>query len=412
VLSDNAIDAAVRGLEIRNSAATFGVSGTTITDSTSDGILLADNTGTIQLTGTNTVDNAAGVGVNIQGGTATVSFDDIQVTNYRSSAIALTGSGGQVTFNQALSLDNANGTTNASIAIANTTGNVTFNGVTITDTSRAAVGLPSINLSNNGNTTTFGDLNITTNMGGGFRALNVGTLNVSGGTLNSVGGTALDVNGVTSADMTFTSISASGTPNGVLFQTTNSAYTGNLRILGDGQTAGSGGTIDVTGTGVFVSNVENLSLNFLDITSGVAGVLATNTDNLVVNRSLLSSLTDDWTGVRVLNDTNGKTGAPIIITQNTINGTGANQTGIFIRNDESPFGAANISGNAITLSSATSTGIALEANDTGTSAGPGDITIFSNSDNIVNGLATPFAPPVQTGATIFGQILVNGILSP
>lgn len=410
VIANNTITGTNRGIEIRNSAATYAISSTPISTTSGDGILLADNTGTIGFTGTTSITNPADNGLTIQGGSATVNLETLTVTGFGSSAIGITDSGGAVTVANPLTLDNSNGSLAATIAIGNSSGDVTFNDVTITDTDRGGIGLPTIDMSNNSNSVSFGELTVTSDQGTGLRAINVASVNSTGGSINSTNGAAMEINGVSGGDLVFTSLSSTGHTFGVMYQTTSTAFDGSLTVLGDGQNAASGGVINASSTGVLLNTVQDVTLNFLDVTSGFAGVSSANSNTVTVNRSVFRSSTANWTGILVNDTVDGKTGTPVIITDNVVNAMGSNQIGINVINNLTLPIAANISANTVNLTLGTSVGIQLDAIGLPLTS-PGDMYIFGADNNTVTGPGTDFIGNT-TDATIFGSILVNGVLRP
>ena len=75
---------------------------------------------------------------------------------------------------------------------------------------------------------------------------------------------------------------------------------------------------------------------------------------------------------------------------------------------------ATIGGNSINLTGAASNGISLSV--TGFSAmqttNSGGINLTTDLNNLVNATASPFITSQSNGATVTGQILVNGVLVP
>ena len=73
-----------------------------------------------------------------------------------------------------------------------------------------------------------------------------------------------------------------------------------------------------------------------------------------------------------------------------------------------------IGGNTISLTGASSVGIALTAQGVSPlqTTTVGDIDLTTSLNNIVNATTSPFVTTTSDGADITGQILVNGVLRP
>ena len=139
-----------------------------------------------------------------------------------------------------------------------------------------------------------------------------GSFSISGitGTIQTTGVSAIDINGNASLaiNMTFASVSASGGNAGIVLRDT----TGNFTVTGDGSTAGSGGTIQNmtgangsgAGTGIWLNNSQNISLNFMQLNDhqnfAIRGTDVINFDmaNSVVNGVNGNSSADDEGSIR------------------------------------------------------------------------------------------------------------------
>lgn len=404
------VDGSFRGIEIRNSTGTFDIENATVANTTDDGIVLEENTSaaTINFTGTTSVDNSDGISLSIQGGAATINFADVSLTNRNSTAIGLGRAGGTVTFANPFTIDNPNGSLTEAIGVANGTGTVNFPAVTITDTNRVATGLPQVILGNNSNTTIFDSLDITTTNGGGISALNVGTVTVNGGRVTSNGGAGVVFNGVETLTATFDSVSTVNATNGITVINSD----GSMVVRGDGSTPGSGGTLNVSGIGIRLLNSQSTQFNYMDITAGTRGLDSFNSDDVVLNSSRITGTADGFVGININNDDSFKTGSPVVLSANSITTSGANAFGIQMTNNQSPQGSLRVDDHVINMTGANSTGISISVLDTAPESGPGDIVLLSLQDNIVT--STPGQEFIQSqmSATIFGQILVNGVLVP
>ncbi|MCC8968300.1 hypothetical protein H8A95_39910, partial [Bradyrhizobium sp. Pear76] len=223
--------------------------------------------------GTGTYSEANGIslanGVNLIGGSHTLQF-----TNLVTGALvtANTGSGTDPVI-QVTGAHNG-------IDLLGTSGH-TITGVSINTSASTGIGISDDG--NNVGTVSMSDIVIKTAGGAGMSFTHGGTITVTGSnnTITSTTGTALDVENtnIGSGNITFQSISSTGTSNnaGIILSNTGSA--GGLAVTGTGA-AGSGGTIDnktgsdiligsdangqatsgTNGTGIFLHNTANVSL--------------------------------------------------------------------------------------------------------------------------------------------------------
>ena len=423
VVVDNvSIDGADDGLVVRdlNGSAVVAVGTLNVANTTGDAISLRNNGSgtTVALLGPTTVDNPLGDGLAITGGEGAVAVASLDITNYQSRAIDIRQSDGDVTFSQPLSIENAAGSLFEAIAVQESDGDVTFEDVAIVDMNRPAVGAPLVSLLNNTNRTTFEQLDVTSNNGGALAATYSGvingTLRIEGGTLVTQNATAVAINNVMDMEIKLDSVSASNTPVGIqLVDAGSAAFNEQFRIIGDGATAGSGGVMTGVDRGVVLTNSDDISLNFLQIDSTVAGVEATDSDGVTVNGLSLTSSSPDWVGIDVTKSFQAQEFQNTLLTNNTITGTGDNQVGIDLDTDRTlPATDLTVDGNSISLTGMNTTGInLLAAGNTLLIGEEGDIHLFNNGiDNFVN--ATNEFVPTAMDAEITGQLLLNGTLMP
>jgi hypothetical protein len=419
LVGNTSIDGALRGIDIRNSDGTFIIEDVSVSNTTDDGILLTDNgdaLSTITFMGTTSVDNPGGVGISVRGGEADVTFNEVLVTNRNSTGIGIGRNVGDIVFNEPISIDNPSGAVEEAIGVADSLGDVTFDAVTITDNS-GVNGNPAVLLGDLANSVTFESLNITTNNRAGLQGLVLGDLNINGGVISTINGRGVEINGIESADVTFTSVSSTNADRGIIFATGDASFTGSFTITGDGESVGSGGTITGAGIGLVTINVENVTVNYLDISSTEHGVLSINTDRLVVNASTIDGAANaDWFGIRVILNSDDKSGSPAILTGNTITGSGIDQIGISYENTEAPTPATfRVDDHGITLTGTGTIGVNINAivDDALETNGPGASTLLSIQDN--NVVAETIFNRVDNGpitADIFGQLLINGVGMP
>lgn len=276
--------------------------------------------------------------------------------------------------------------------------------------------------SNTGATINFAgsNLDIDTTTGIGFNATNGGTVNVTGtaNTINSGATTALNIANTTigTSGVTFQSISANGGTNGINL---NNVGSGGFNVTGDGATLGSGGLIDnSTGAGIRLSNAQNISLSFIDVTDGGDdGIFGDNVNGftLTSGRILRNGNANGESGIQFGDTTtplNGVTGA-VSITNSLIDSS--QSFGIDIRNSSGTLSSLTLTGNTISNNTQDS---AFVYEGTGTSV----LTTANIANNTIQNIpASAFIINVTdqgtadvvldgntiTGTNTFGQITSN-----
>lgn len=419
-----------------NATATFN-SAVAVSNTGGNGVVVSNLDTTTVTTGTDitfanslTITNTTGSGLTTDVNDSNVSIATLAISNWNDSAIEINGGDAQFNVTNPVFLNNINGSLDPTLQITSFTGSAAFGDVTITDTARTALGAPTVFLSQNEtgvDEITFNTLNVTSNNGTGLFAqdsgANVSKLVIRGGSINTTGSTAVFLDTL-STDITLQSVFASNTPIGVNLRNLGqaNAFHDRFQIVGNSVTAGSGGVLTNVQYGVMVDGAEDVFLNLMNIDSSTAGVRAqangfNQPENLVVNRMVLTDTggTANWVGIDVDWDNGAHFGDANIFSNNLITGTGASQNGIRIDNNQSnPALEATIGGNTISMTGATSNGISLIA--TGVTplqtTNVGDINLTATLDNIINVTAAPFITNPTNGASITGQILVNGVLTP
>ncbi len=257
------------GPAVALSAATLDLQLSTLTStgSSTTGVALTNIDGTF----------TAGAGSTITGAAATDFFVD--------------GGSGTVTYNGTIT-----NTAGRSVVVSNRTGGThAFTGA-ISDTGTG------VQLTNNtGATINFsGGLTLNTGVNGAFSATGGGTVTVTGATntIVTTTGTGLTVanTAIGAGGLTFRSVSSNGAASGIVLNTTGAS--GGLTVSGTGS-AGSGGTIqNSTGAGIALTNVTDVSLAHLNITTGGDdGIYGSGVTNFTLTQSTLTnngnSVTDE-----------------------------------------------------------------------------------------------------------------------
>jgi len=145
--------------------------------------------------------------------------------------------------------------------------------ISLGTTSATASGGTGVNLASNAGNVTFGPLTVSPdgNQRGLLATENAGTLTVPSGTITTTGATAVEITrtaGTTPLAVSLTTVNASGGSNGIYLRRTS----GSFAVVGTG-TAGSGGTIQnmvgadgaVAGSGIYLDNATNVSLSRMQL---------------------------------------------------------------------------------------------------------------------------------------------------
>ncbi|MCO6044555.1 hypothetical protein NG895_11620 [Aeoliella sp. ICT_H6.2] len=231
------------GVDIVNgSSGTFSFAADSeIINPTGDAFVITDSDANVDYNGTITDDT--GFAVRIENHSdGTVSFDD-EVTSTGQGILVQNNTGGSYSFIGGTDLDT---TTNDAVTLNNNT-----------DT-----------------TISFADMDITTTSGDGFVATNTEGLSIigAGNTITTTTGTGLDLDTVevAPAGILIDSVTVDGAVSGVIMND----VTGGPVVIGTGSNVGDGGSLaNTTGSAVSLTNVEDVTLNFLDISAtGGAGV--------------------------------------------------------------------------------------------------------------------------------------------
>ncbi|MEM7357661.1 MAG: inverse autotransporter beta domain-containing protein [Pseudomonadota bacterium] len=227
-------------------AGTIAFTGTTLSDTSGDGIIINDV--------------SAGAAVTFSAGTS------VNIQTPVTTGLDITNNAGTVTFNGSVTVNSG---TNTAVNINNNTGgNINFAG---------------------------GGLDIDTTTAAGFTATGGGTVTVqgTGNTVNTTTGTAVNIVNTTigGSGVTFQSVSSSGSTNGIVLNTTGA---GGFTIAGDGTTTrnNSGGTIqNTTGSAILLTNASNIDINHLNITdAGIHAIDGTGVNNFTFRHSTVSGI--------------------------------------------------------------------------------------------------------------------------
>jgi len=315
------------GLQFTNADGTYNFNGTLTLGGGDAGIdVLSNSTGTFSFP-TGSITNPSGPALFVDASAPTLSLGASISTNSGRPVHIEDLTGGSITISGSI---NASG---AGILVQNNTSgspSIIFSGTrTLTTGGNAAVTLDN----NDAATLTFGTaaMTITTSSGAGFRAVNGGTVNVTG-TSNDVtstaSGTPVTVDNTTIGGGGFNLRSVtttSGAANGIVLNNTGA---GTLTVAGNGGTCTvatptcTGGHIaSTTGAGVSLTSAR-ASLTRLRVRSTQShGIMATGASNLTLTSSYLQSNGngDDENGLHLLN-----VAGTVLVDNSSFNGAAEN----------------------------------------------------------------------------------------
>ena len=282
------------------------------TNSASDGLLLRSVSGSFTVTGLTTVNNAAGVGVNIQNSPAAYTFGNVTVNNRNSTGISINAISGGVQNGQF--------------------GNVTINNQNASATS--AFGID--NVVTGGSTITVASVAINN---GGANSSTIALQNNDGATININGG---NVQNATGASVRISNSTGVATYAGSITNTVGRSV--QVENNGGGGVTTFSGNITDSGTGIFVDNNDqggNATVNFTGSLS-----LNTGTNNAftaigggIVNATNTASTVNTSTGIGVLIENTAIGGSGVTFRSVSVNGA---NIGILL--DTTGSGSFNVTG--------------------------------------------------------------------
>lgn len=448
------VGSAATGLVLDSVTGTVSVNGLHIQNASQTGIALVNSSAIVNFTGNTTITNAANVGLSANNFDGTAAFDDLDVSGGGIGVGIVAGSSGTLTFGAGSSIA---GTSSNAFSITNSTPNVTYNG-TISQTSAASA----VTISNmTGGTATFGGkitastgaanaidltgnaggainftggLDLTTDGGFGVRAVNGGTLTVTGSS-NTVstgaGSTEMGIqlggaSGLTigAAGVTFSSVTVDGSggivPTGILIENTSG---GNItfggvnisRVSGDAirltnvaNTVAFNGTTTIAtvvgnGPGFVVQNsaaTVNVANLVTTLVSGADVSLANNTGTIGIGGTITNSGSGD--GVAI-------SGGSAAITVSAAISSSAGTPGTAAKVDGITGGSVAFTGPI--NSTGTGTGVSVSNTVAGSSVSFGSVTVSGASGNgiDISGNAGSVTFTGTTGVTLGSAANAAGI---
>jgi hypothetical protein len=348
--------------------ATSGISSIESTNSPSTGITLDNSTGSISVTGTTAVTNAANIGVSISGGSGNLSFGAVTVNNRNSAGVFVNAGSRTISFGN-VTIPNPNLSDTTAFGVDNTTGgSVNVSSLTINNNggNGSCVALSGSNGSvsiNGGTLSNATNAELSVSFGTGNVTSAAAISNASGRSvqvLNRTGGT-VDVSG-----------NISDTGNGILVQ--NNSVSGSPVITFSGATktlnTGANTAVTLDNNDVATINFTNGGLD-IDTTSGTGFTVINGAAGVNVSGAGNSINSGSMTALNVET-------APLGMTFESIASTNAGTNGI---NLDATSGSFAVTG-ATTVSNAANAGIRINGGS-GT-VGFGTVTVDNRNSAGVN----------------------------
>lgn len=371
--------------------------------------------------GTVSIDGASGPAIQLVNNGSNLLIDRLSITNWQTTAIEVDNSVGNLTVTRPLTLNNINGSTDPTIFMTGQLRDVKFPEVTITDT-LAAGGDPTVHLLETD--TNVGEINFQrltidsanrVALGGTERGSNFSKLVITGGSITTDGASAIDLEGQ-STDVTLNEVNVTNATTGIRLVDvgSRSAFHQGFRVLG--------GTIENVDRGIDARGTDDLTIDGMSIDTRDVGIRIAAQGNTQSQRATVTDVTlrdvggtANWVGIDIDWGRGAHFGDTNQLARNTIQGTGADQTGIRVRNNGSNLDMLlAIEDNSIELIGPTSTGMLFDVTGVLASqtANFGGITLSGAGNNFVTVTGTPAVVQEQTGATVEGAIIVNGVAFP
>jgi hypothetical protein len=328
-------------------------------------------------------------GIELDGAPGAHTISDIVVATNTGTGVRVNGSG-TVSFPAAGTVSIAATSAPALSLTGNTTLDATFDSVTATSSPSGGV-----DLSNNGGSTTFGDLQLTTVSGpaAAFSATNPGSITVpASGTADvaAIGGPAVDVSGAAGATLAFDDVdSTASVSDGI-----------DLDGLGSGTFSAASGQISGAAGIAFDLDGGSGSVNYpgtLGDGTGSTAQITGRTGGAVSLAGSIADTSDPGGGIALSGNTGGSTtfsGSPK--TLSTAAGDAITMTG-------SDGHTLTLSGGGLDVDTTTGKGLEADASGTVVVTGTGN-TIASGSGRALNVSATD----IGSGGVTFESISSNG----
>ena len=254
------------------------------------------------VTGTTSISNAFESSIRLLNDNSRVVFNGINISTRRNHGIEIFNHSGTTNFASLTTISNANNNGNAAVDIQQSTGSIVFGTVVASNTRGTDAG---VQILDNTGSVNFTSLSVESILTTALDIENNTSISIAGGTLDATGGRAITMIDNTAFSTVFDAVSSTVSDFGIFVSNDIALFDhpGIFRVLGDGQTGASGGTITTqTVAGASLFNVETVDLRFIDFLSNQVGVTTNDVHNMTLFGDQISGSTSF--GLDVLDNAN------------------------------------------------------------------------------------------------------------
>jgi hypothetical protein len=261
------------GLSLAGVAGTMtSTGGTTISGSTTQGIIVNGSTADINFGNTSVTDGTDGVLLN-NNSAGTRTFGTVTISGNSGVGIFHANGGGVLVVTGATNITNPGGN---GIDVDNSNANLSFASVTVNKNASAGIG---VDLTSNATRTiSFAALSVTTSNGVGLNANNSGTVSNTGGSLTSTGAGAAATLTNTALSLTFTSVSSNGGANGIAFSGGSGSFTSGSTNLQNNNGIGLSMASSAVNAHFGNTNVNSSAGDAVDLSSNTGSITFSDLD--------------------------------------------------------------------------------------------------------------------------------------
>jgi len=389
----------------------FSFSSTTVSGSTTQGILVGTSTADLNFGNTSVTGGTDAISLqNNSAGTRT--FGTITTSGNSGAGFIHGAGGGAVNVTGATSITNPGGN---GIDIDSSNANISFAATTVNKNSSAGIG---VDLTNNATRTiSFTSLTVTTTTGFALNTNNAGTVNATTGSLtqSGAGGGAASLTN-TALGLTFTSVSSNGGANGLIFSggtgTFTSGTTSLLNNAGIGLLMSSAAvnanfgntTVNSSaGDGVDLSSTTG-SITFadLDITpdANLRGLDAQNNTGTITSTS--GDVATTGAAAVFIDGPAGRTPLAMVLTN--VDSTNSTADGVNLTDVSGSF-AVNDAGTATNVTNSTGTGITV--NNSTATVNFGNTSVTGSGNSNADDTGTGVFLTNNNGGVTFGSLTIT-----
>ena len=239
------------------------------------------NTGQFIVTGFTDITNVVGSSIQLINDSSDVTFNGISIGDRGGHGIEILNHSGTTSFGGVTTIRNENADGDAAVDIQDSTGTINFDTVNALGTLGPD---PGVQILDNPGSVSFDSLNVTSTLTTAVDIERNASISIQGGTLDALGDRAITMIDNESFSVAFDSVSATASDFGILVQNNIALFDhpGSFAVLGDGQTAGSGGIITGMTAGASFSNVDTVDLEYMSFLGNTVGVETTDVNGLTL----------------------------------------------------------------------------------------------------------------------------------